>query len=153
MSEITDQAAIANRRAWDLYGADAAQDIPADRHLAPECVRLSGDVRDKKLLDIGCGDGFEMFEWAQAGAIVTGVDNSPVQLEAARRNATKLGLACRFIQADFLRLPEELLQAKFDIVFSASTHWWIGDLKNWFGNVRRALKLGGRFLMYSGHPM
>ena len=133
---------------------DSAGDILAGRwFLYPENLELVGGIQGKRLLDMGCGDGAEMLEWALAGAIVTGVDNSPVQLATARRNAERLGVECRLVQADLLRLPEDLLQGEFDIVFSAWVEAWIGDLDGWFGNVRRALKTGGRFLLNGGHPV
>ena len=165
MPQITDQAAEQNREAWDSFRCqrdeglvnirpDSAGDILAGRRfLYPENLELVGDVRGKRLLDMGCGDGAEMLEWARAGAIVTGVDNSPVQLASALRNAERLGVECRLVQADLLRLPEDLLQGEFDIVFSAWVEAWIGDLDGWFGNVRRALKTGGRFLLNGGHPV
>ena len=112
-----------------------------------------GDIRGKRLLDMGCGDGAEMLEWARAGAIVTGVDNSSMQLASARRNAERLGVECRLVQADLLRMPEDLLQGEFDIVFSAWVTTWIGDLDGWFAGAWRALKPGGRFLLNGGHPV
>ena len=148
MPQITDQAAEQNREAWDSFRRqrdeglvnirpDSAGDILAGRRfLYPENLELVGGVRGKRLLDMGCGDGAEMLEWARAGAIVTGVDNSPVQLASALRNAERhMGVECRLVQADLLRLPEDLLQGEFDIVFSAWVEAWIGDLDGWFGNA------------------
>ena len=140
MSSVTDQAADLNRNAWDslrrqrdegfvnIRPDSAAAILAGRRFLYAENLELVGDVRGKRLLDMGCGDGAEMLEWARAGAIVTGVDNSLVQLEAARRNADKLGVECRLVQADLLRLPEDLLRGEFDVVFSAWVQAWIGDL-------------------------
>jgi SAM-dependent methyltransferase len=165
MSDITDQAAQQNRQAWDSkrrlrdegfvnIRPDSARDILAGkRFLYSENLDLSGNVRGKRLLDMGCGDGTEMLEWALAGATVTDVDNSPVQLAAARRNAEKLSVECSLVQADLLRLPENLLRGEFDIVFSAWVEAWIGDLERWFGSVYRALKPGGRLFLNSGHPL
>ena len=45
------------------------------------------------------------------------------------------------------------MQGEFDIVFSAWVETWIGDLDGWFGNAKRALKPGGRFLLNGGHPV
>ena len=165
MPQISDQAAEQNREAWDSLRRqrdeglvnirpDSAGDILAGRRfLYPENLELVGDIQGKRLLDMGCGDGAEMLEWARAGAVVTGVDNSPVQLAAARRNAERLGVECRLVQADILHLPEDLLQGEFDIVFSAWVESWIGDLDGWFAGAWRALKPGGRFLLNGGHPV
>ena len=165
MSDTTDQAAQHNRQAWDSFRRqrdqglvnirpDSARAILAGkRFLYPENLELAGDVRGKRLLDMGCGDGAETLEWARADAIVTGVDDSSVQLAAAQRNAEKLGIECTLAQADLLRLPEDLLQDEFDIVFSAWVTAWIGDLEGWFDNAHRALKPGGWFLLNGGHPL
>ncbi len=165
MSSVTDQAAELNRKAWNslrrqrdeglvnIRPDSAAAILAGRRFLYAENLELVGDVRGKRLLDMGCGDGAEMLEWARAGAIVTGVDNSPVQLEAARRNADKLGVECRLVQADLLRLPEDLMRGEFDVVFTAWVQSWIGDLDTWFGSAWRALKPGGRFLFNGGHPV
>ena len=165
MSSVTDQADEQNRMAWDSFRRqrdeglvnirpDSAGDILAGRRfLYPENLELVGGVQGKRLLDMGGGDGTEMLEWARAGAIVTGVDNSPVQLASALRNAERLGVECRLVQADLLRLPEDLLQGEFDIVFSAWVEAWVGDLDGWFANAWRALKPGGRFLLNGGHPV
>ena len=57
------------------------------------------------------------------------------------------------MQADLLRLPEDLLRGEFDVVFTAWVQAWIGDLDVWFGSAWRALKPGGRFLFNGGHPV
>jgi 2-polyprenyl-3-methyl-5-hydroxy-6-metoxy-1,4-benzoquinol methylase len=56
-----------------------------------------GDLTDARLLDLGCGDGFELVELARAGAGVTGAGNSPVQLAAAQWAAGALGIRVRLI--------------------------------------------------------
>lgn len=162
---LTEQAALLNRQAWDnirrqrdegliAKHQDVAADILAGKTcLSPEQRQLAGDVVGKSLLDLGCGDGFELLEWALAGAHVVGIDNSPLQLAAAQRAATRLAVSCHLVQADLLNLPEHLLQAEFDIVFSAWVTAWIGDLRRWFDQVARALKPGGIFLLSGQHPL
>lgn len=165
MSDITKQAAKHNRHTWNSFRRQRDEGLVKNRHdpaadilqgksyLAPEMIALAGDVSGKHLLDMGCGDGAEMLEWARLGATVVGVDNSPRQLEAAKRNADKLGLSCRLILADLLRLPDDLLNGQFDIVFSFWVTAWIGELERWFRNVFLALRLGGIFLLGGRHPL
>lgn len=160
-----DRAAELNRAAWEPFRRQrneglvpGRQDVAAailsgERFLGPEYLSLAGDVAGKQLLDLGCGDGAELLEWARLGARCTGVDNSAMQLDAAALSAGTLGLALRLIQADLLRLPEELLQGKFDIVYSAWVTSWIGDLDLWFAQVRRCLRPGGAFVLGGVHPL
>lgn len=176
MSNVTDRAAERNRRAWDAFRqqqdeglvnirpridpATAAKVLETDisktgvGYLSPaQVVELAGDVSGKRLLDMGCGDGDELFQWALLGADVVGVDNSPKQLEAARDNANALGISCRFVLADLLHLPDDLLKGEFDIVFSSAVTCWIGDLARWVHNVFLALKPGGIFLLNAAYPL
>lgn len=161
----TDHAATVNRQAWDSIRRqrneglidkhhDIAADILAGKTSLTTVQRdLAGDVTGKRLLDLGCGDGFELLEWARAGAQVVGVDNSPEQLAAAQRAADRLGVSCQLVLADLLNLPDDLLHTEFDLVFSAWVTAWIGDLPRWFSTVYQALKPGGLFLLSGGHPL
>ena len=165
MEDPTDQAARLNRRTWDAIrrrrdeGADSLRHDAAATLLAgktclyPEQRTLAGDVTGKRLLDIGCGDGCELLEWARAGAQVVGIDNSPLQIEAAQRAAQVLGLSCDLLVADLLHLPNALLQGEFDLVYSSFVTVWIGNLDAWFRTVSLALKPGGVFVFSSGHPL
>ena len=165
MSKITDKAAELNRKTWDSFRRqrdeglsqerhDSAEDILRGKgHLRREYIELAGDVSGRRLLDMGCGEAAETCEWARLGAEVVGVDNSPKQIEAGHRNAQKLGVECRLIVADLLRLPEELLRGEFDIVYSCYVTAWIGDKDKWFRDVCRALKPGGIFVLGGGHPL
>jgi SAM-dependent methyltransferase len=161
----TDEAAALNRHTWDSIrrqrdeglipkNVDVAADLLAGRTArSPEQLALLGDVAGKRLLDLGCGDGKELLECARDGALVVGVDNSPRQLAAAERAAAALGLSCRLVLADLLRLPDDLLRGEFDLVFSAHVTAWIGDLDGWFSAAHRALTPGGVLLLTGGHPL
>ena len=56
------------------------------------------DVRDRDVIDFGCGEGAESVELAQRGARVLGIDNRESVLEVARRRAREAGVEarCRF---------------------------------------------------------
>jgi 2-polyprenyl-3-methyl-5-hydroxy-6-metoxy-1,4-benzoquinol methylase len=65
----------------------------------------SGDVRDKSILDIGCGSGVYSVELAKRGAgRVLGLDFSEPMLAIARASARKFGVADRieFVRDEFL---------------------------------------------------
>jgi len=164
MSNILKQAAQQNRQAWDSFRRQrdegvvakhvdvAAEILAGETCLSPEQRSLAGNVAGKRLLDLGCGDGFELLEWARLGADVVGVDNSPRQIATAQRAADTLRVSCQLVVADLLQLPSDLLQGDFDLVFSAWVTAWIGDLDQWFYLVNLALKPGGIFVLSGGHP-
>jgi SAM-dependent methyltransferase len=63
--------------------------------------------RDERWLDVGSGTGAVALRAARAGARVTGVDLSPVMIDAARRIAGGQGVGIRFEVGDAERLPYE----------------------------------------------
>ena len=61
------------------------------RIVYPEIMRLLGNVRDRRVLDVGCGPGALARLLAYRGAKVTGVDASPRMVELSRRDAEESG--------------------------------------------------------------
>jgi SAM-dependent methyltransferase len=98
----------------DFYGYGALS-------LADACLfRSLGDLKGKRLLEIGCGDGVATVRFLKAGARVTAIDISGEMVELTRRAARDAGLS-EFVEArkmggEDLDFPE----GTFDIVFGHS---------------------------------
>ncbi|MBN1996053.1 class I SAM-dependent methyltransferase [candidate division KSB1 bacterium] len=65
-----------------LYQPD--EEMPASHHFFYSQLN---DIRNKRILDIGCGYGFTSVVLAKRGAIVTSIDVSPKMIELTRHNA------------------------------------------------------------------
>jgi 2-polyprenyl-3-methyl-5-hydroxy-6-metoxy-1,4-benzoquinol methylase len=78
---------------------------------------ILGDVRGKRILELGCGDGGKSVLLALKGATVCGIDISPRAIEIATKRARMHGVGDRVA---FYALPLESYvrrtQEKFDIV-------------------------------------
>lgn len=97
----------------------------------------------ERILDLGCGDGVLTEKLVQAGAIVTGADNSEALLEAARGR----GLDVQRKDGQALDFGPE-----FDAVFSNAALHWMTRVEDVVKGVARALKPGGRFVAeFGGH--
>ena len=99
------------------------------------------DLRgDESVLDLGCGDGVltSMIAERLPDGRVHGIDASKGMIAAAMPKATRR-LEFRLMNIDDLDFEEE-----FDIVFSNATLHWVKDHRKLLGNVRRALRSGGR---------
>jgi SAM-dependent methyltransferase len=111
-----------------------------------------GNVAGKRLLHLQCHFGLDTLSLARMGADITGLDFSPVAIEAARTLSRECNVPATFVQSDVLTAPETLTD--FDIVFAS---WgaipWIGDLTRWMQVAAHALKPGGRLFLAEGHPM
>lgn len=68
------------------------------------------------VLDVGCGPGFTSILLQGFGYSVTGIDNDPVLVESARRNAGLLGVEPVFEEGSAFEL--ERFCGKFDVALS-----------------------------------
>lgn len=121
---------------------------PETRH----AFRVLGDVRGRRVLDLGCGYGETSAYLALQGARVDAVDISPRMLEVARRLAARFGVAelIAFHVAPGEQLP--FLDESFDAVFGHDVLHHL-DLDRAGHEVRRVLVPGGRavFVEPLGH--
>lgn len=120
----------------------------ADRY----AYELLGDLRNKVVLDLGCGGGCHALRFAEQGAVVYAVDLSTGMVEKARQKVEEKGLDDRVkvfqMSAEELRFPDE----SFDLVFGHSIlHHTQLDLTR--AQVHRVLRRGGKgvFLEPLGH--
>ncbi len=77
-------------------------------------------VRDKRVLDVGCGDGRLALGVARSATRVDGIDPDPEAIAAARRNAREAGVRnVRFAAGAAQRLPHQ--DASFEVVILSWT--------------------------------
>lgn len=117
--------------------------------LASDVVTLLSPQAGECILDIGCGDGALTEQIAASGAAVTGIDNAPSMLEAARKrmhsSPTPFNVALH--SADSLPYKEE-----FDAIFSNAALHWLPRQKHpaVLTGIYDALKPGGRLIAEMG---
>jgi SAM-dependent methyltransferase len=121
------------------------QNPPADtRYPLEYAFFLLGDVRDKTVLDLGCGSGEEVVPLVQRGAQVVGIDISPDLIAVARQRLDKYGVHAdvRVGSAYETGLPD----ASVDVVFCMSLlhHLEIDRVKR---EIIRLLKPHGLFIL------
>lgn len=114
-------------------------------------LRLLGIVKDKKILELGCGGGQCSIAFAKQGAYCTAVDFSTSQLRFANNLAKKMGVKIDFIKADIQKFKFKKTE-KFDIVFSSFALPFISDLDACFKNVSSVLNESGVFVFSMEHP-
>lgn len=105
-----------------------------------------GDVRGKRLLDIGAGLGESSVYFALQGAQVTMTDISPGMVETGRELARRYGVEVEGVVtgAEDLGVAAEW----FDYVYIANTIHHVPDRDALFQKIHRALKPGGFFFSY-----
>jgi SAM-dependent methyltransferase len=114
-------------------------------------LRLLGDLRGKRVLELGCGRAESSIVFAQKGAVAVGVDTSAEQLAEARRLADEAGVRIELRRADLADLA--FLRADtIDAVFSALALSHVEDLRRVFRQVHRVLKQGAPLVFSLTHP-
>jgi ubiquinone/menaquinone biosynthesis C-methylase UbiE len=108
-------------------------------------LELAGDVRGRRILDVGCGDGELAVRLATRGAQVTGVDVSPSMIGAARARAEQNGVQARFCEARADALP--FAAEAFDLVIAVTVLCFIGNALPTFREAGRVLAPGGRLVI------
>ncbi len=105
-----------------------------------------------KAIDIGCGTGDNSIWLAQNHFRVTGTDTSEIALEKAKEKASKAGVQCGFIIADFLNALIEGASFAFAFDRGCFHSFSSEDDRNRFaGNVAAHLEQGGLWLTLAGN--
>jgi 2-polyprenyl-6-hydroxyphenyl methylase / 3-demethylubiquinone-9 3-methyltransferase len=97
-----------------------------------------------RVLDIGCGGGFLAEEFAALGCQVTGVDPSPVSINAARAHAAGRGLSIDYLVGAGEELP--VPDAAFDVACCCDVLEHVSDAGRVIGETARVLRPGGLYL-------
>jgi 2-polyprenyl-3-methyl-5-hydroxy-6-metoxy-1,4-benzoquinol methylase len=120
-------------------------------YLMPRMLEMLGDVRGKRILDLGCGEGGYARELARRGAHVTGIDGSQRLVEIAQERMRGAELQVRFMHANASDL-HNIENGSFDVVVAAMSLMDIENYESAIGEVCRVLGSGGELLMSVTHP-
>jgi 2-polyprenyl-3-methyl-5-hydroxy-6-metoxy-1,4-benzoquinol methylase len=117
-------------------------------------VRLLGDLRRKRVLDVGCGLGAGSWLLSEGGAHVTGIDVSADAIKWARSTfgpeAVRLGRKIRFQRVDLLDRNGYLGLGQFDAltVVDVLEHFTAREGVELLGRLRQLLSPSGRMFLH-----
>lgn len=146
-----------NKDSWDkispLYFGKTALPQYGPLIATEEELGLLGDIRGKRVLDIGCGSGHSLEYMAGRGAEeLWGVDLSSSQIAAAEDYLNSKGLPFKLFCAP-MEKDSELPKEYFDIVYSIYAIGWTTDLRQTVERIYSYLKQDGVFIFSWDHPM
>jgi ubiquinone/menaquinone biosynthesis C-methylase UbiE len=106
-------------------------------------------ARGKKVLEVGCGAGYDAFEFCRNGANYTGIDITPENIERTKKHLGLVGFDAdiRLGDAEHLDFPDE----SFDLAFSNGVLHHIPDIRKGFNEIHRILKPRGEFWLTLYH--
>ena len=140
----------ANAERFDSYydeDGDSNRGYQSDESM----LRLLGEVRGQRILDVGSGNGYLCRKLARAGAAMTGVELSDGLLRIAsdREKGQTLGIDYHHASASEMGFLQD---SSFDKAVANYVLMDIGDYTATLGHVFRVLRPGGCFVAVISHP-
>lgn len=150
MSELEFDFAEAFDEDYLYFYEPLLSDEVSDRH-ADTIWRLLELEPGMDVLDLACGHGRIANRLAARGAVVTGLDASPLFLDLARRDARARGVDVEYVEGDMRELP---WSERFDRIVCWFTSFGYFDddgNRRVLREAQRAVRAGGRFLIENNH--
>ena len=106
-----------------------------------------------RLLEIGCGMGTDLLQFARGGAICTGADLTPRSIEITRHRFAVYDECGSFLITDGERLP--FAEESFDVVYSNGVLHHTPDTARAISEIHRVLKPDGvaKVMLYYKHSV
>ena len=98
------------------------------------------NIKNLKILDVGCGGGIICEPLARLGAKVTGIDFVPNNIKAAKIHSKKNKLKINYIYKD---IEKSKLDAKFDIILMFEVLEHLDNWKKTIKNIKKNLNKDG----------
>ncbi|MDP3987969.1 MAG: class I SAM-dependent methyltransferase [Candidatus Levybacteria bacterium] len=118
----------------------------------PALLDLIRDVKGKKVLDAGCGEGILSRDLARKGARVTGIDLSNELIEFAKQEEERRPLGIRYFKSSLVSMSY-LKDGEFDSVISSLVLHDLEPLEDVLREIYRVLRKSGEFCISLVHPM
>ena len=142
---------------WDANAPDwieavrAGWDVYREMVNNPAFFELLGDIAGMRVLDVGCGEGYNTRKFADLGAEVVGTDVSRLMIASANDHETGEPRGIEYHQAPASDMPM-LADVSFDAALSTMTLMDLGDYAESIREIARVLKPGGLFQFSVTHP-
>ncbi|HEY0756358.1 MAG TPA: class I SAM-dependent methyltransferase [Ktedonobacteraceae bacterium] len=132
-----------SQMARSIGGLDAAGEWPALRALLP-------GLREKSVLDLGCGFGWHCrYAREQLARSVVGIDLSEKMIARARESTNDAAIEYRQMAIEDIDFPTEV----FDVVLSSLALHYIEHFDLVCRKVQHCLVAGGTFVISVEHPI
>jgi len=144
MKNKTDWGGVASWYDEHLNGEDTYH----AKVVSPNLLRLIGEVKNKKVLDIACGQGYFSEILNKAGADVTAFDMGENLIKIAKEKNKDIN----YFVADAEDFVKNLNGEKFDVAICVLAIQNIENIKKVFESVKEILNDGGKFYLVLNHP-
>ncbi len=146
----------ANTEFWDTVGSEflGVTALPSyGGFITEESLHLFGNLSNKKVLEIGCGNGHSLeYIYSKGASELWGTDISPQQIERSKKFLESQNVKANFICSP-MESDENIPKDYFDIVYAVYAIGWTTDLNKTLKNIASYLKKDGVFIFSWSHPI
>lgn len=119
--------------------------------LTPEILNIIGNVRGKKVIDAGCGEGYLSRTLSREGGKVIGIDVSKTMIREALLQERYEDLGTKYILCD-LTDPIPIESGSVDIIVANMVFFSIREIEKVIKNLSGYLSKDGEFIFSILHP-
>lgn len=120
--------------------------------IEPVILKLLGKITNKKILEVGCGNGYLSRILARKGAKVTAIDLSDKFIFLAKEREKRNLCEIDYLVRDAANLVG-IKNRYFDVVIANMSLMDIADARKTMKEISRVLKKNGRFIFSINHPV
>jgi len=147
-AEIVHQWSDIPRAFIEAFGDEG--DFAHQHLLNPTLFSLLGNIRNKRILDAGCGTGYLARLLSKQGAHVVGLEPAMPLIEYAIEREQHEPLGIEYLQADLTTWRDS--DRLFDVVVANMVLMDIPDYEAALDTCLLHLRHGGRFVLSLSHP-
>jgi ubiquinone/menaquinone biosynthesis C-methylase UbiE len=134
---------------YPLFGKETDSFIQAQKNLTDYCISLLRPIRDKEILEIGCGNGIQALyiNASHSPASITGIDLNKANIDIA--NSEKDGAKADNVQffVDDAQKLTKIESGSIDVLLNIESAFHYPDKVSFLSEIHRVLKPGGQFLI------
>jgi SAM-dependent methyltransferase len=116
----------------------------------PATLSLLPEVKNKKILDMGCAGGWHTKYLLDKGADITAIDANENMVEITRKRTQN---RCPVFQADINNKLNFIKNGTFEVVLASLVLHYIKNVEAVFFEISRILKIGGELVFSIHHPL
>jgi SAM-dependent methyltransferase len=116
----------------------------------PATISLLPDVKNMKVMDLGCAGGWYTKYLLDNGADVIAIDVNKNMVEITKKRTQN---KCSIIQADINNGFDFIEDCSLDIVLASLVLHYIKNIEKAFLEINRILKINGEIIFSTHHPL